>query len=169
MTISYCVEWNNLLHQPIDPLTVEQARARHDAGEQYTAVIDRDGQPRHVVTLHLNRDSVHVERLGDHGQPVDVLIFRREADGRLFCSQAIHYHYDIPDPTYADEPARTEGAVFKKDGTMWVRLHERGADEDELLKGPTDLTANWEEDWGFGHYDRLLDFHRKIGALPDDG
>lgn len=76
MTIRYCVRWNKLTQGPIEPLTEEQARQRHDAGQLYTAVTERDDRPRQLVVVNLELDYVGVEQLGPHGQEVDTLDFR---------------------------------------------------------------------------------------------
>ncbi|MDF3141664.1 MULTISPECIES: hypothetical protein [unclassified Streptomyces] len=70
MIWTYCEQWSNLAETPMNPLTPEQAQARHASGELYTAVASPAEQSAPALRVAMRLDVPQGEpHPSDHPRP----------------------------------------------------------------------------------------------------
>ena len=157
MIWTYCEQWNNLTESPMNPLTSEQALARHAAGQLYTAVGFRDGHsvPALRVEMRLETGYSSVIFMDEYGR--DTLDYTFSLiNGSLFLETATSYEYGDSQERggYADAD-RVESYEFTTDGVI-RRTVEVGGDESKESRDGVDVAGNWEAVPEFGAYDGLV-------------
>jgi hypothetical protein len=146
MTVRYCERWNNRQRQPIVALSADEARARHDSGELYTAVLG-DENPT-LVEVFGNEGYVGVRWLEPHGRDAMRYAFRRVED-RLFLSEVT-----INTVGAEGKVVEAESTLIKPDGTVEVSRFENlnRTVQTSKPKAGTDVAAMWEAVPRFGDY-----------------
>jgi hypothetical protein len=147
LTVSYCERWNNKQKTPIFPMSEDEARARHESGELYTAVLGDHETPT-VVEVFLTEGYVGVRWLESHGKDAMRYAFRRFED-RLFLSEVA-----INTVSAEGRVVEAESTLIKPDGTVEVSLFDnvnRTVKTEEPQIGK-DVTAMWEDIPDFGDY-----------------
>lgn len=147
VAVSYCERWNNKQKKPIFPMSADQARARHERGELYTAVLGDHETPT-VVEVFLNEGYVGVRWLEPHGKDAMRYAFRRIED-RLFLSEVA-----INTVSAEGKVVEAESTLIKPDGIVEVsRLDNvsRTVKTGEPRTG-RDVTAMWDDIPQFGDY-----------------
>lgn len=180
MTWQYAWQWNDLLDEPMDPLTEDEARARHESGELYTAYsLYEDGAISTAVEVRLENGYVGVLDFDRYSR----LVWDRTLDqrgDRMFMEDA--YSYDYGDS--AEHLLRNQSQEFfhrhlEPDGTGYERRHVKGDPMEERtgisLKEGATLDHYWVPVPGFGDYDEvcLAGIDREgrqmiAGALAED-
>jgi hypothetical protein len=147
--IVYGERWHTKQMAPIFPFSEDEARARHQVGELYTAAMG-DLQAPVLVELHLIDGYVGVRWLHPLGK--DQLAYRfRQHDERLFLTE-------VAFNTINEEGkvAVSESTLFKPDGTMQVSVFDnenRTVKESEAVT--KDVSLLWEDVPEFGHYESI--------------
>jgi hypothetical protein len=147
VTVSYCERWNNKQKTPIFPMSSDEAQARHDSGELYTAVLGDHETPT-IVEVFLGEGYVGVRWLEPHGKDAMRYAFRR-ADDRLFLSEVA-----INTVSAEGKVVEAESTLIKPDGTVEVSLFDN-VNRRVKTAAPTtgnDVTAMWEDIPQFGDY-----------------
>ncbi|MGF0173177.1 hypothetical protein ACQF36_22545 [Streptomyces sp. Marseille-Q5077] len=157
MIWTYCEQWNNLTEEPMNPLTPEQAQARHTSGELYTAVASPTEQsaPALRVEMRLETGYASVIFMDEHGR--DSLDYTFTCiNGSLFLETATSYDYGDSQERggYADAE-RMESYEFTIDGII-QRTVEVDGDESRESRHGIDVASNWEPVPNFGAYDALI-------------
>lgn len=157
MILTYCEEWNNLTESPMNPLTSDQALARHVAGQLYTAVAFRDGHsvPALRVEMRLETGYSSVIFMDEYGRDTLDYTFTL-INGSLFLETATSYEYGDSQERggYADAD-RVESYEFTTDGVI-RRTVEVDGDESKESRDGVDVAGNWEPVPEFGAYDALV-------------
>ncbi len=152
--IYYCKSWSSHGKRPQSPLGPDEARARHDRGDEYTVLIGDPMRPRAYIETLLSRNYVCCTFLDEHLRPKTYCIFTAEAAERLFLAQSMTRRFK-------DE---TDEVIF-----AWsLKLSQDGqvvAVESDLLAGTRSIgTGQFKVDSfyidrpAFGHYDDILKF-----------
>jgi hypothetical protein len=146
--VSYCERWNYARGRPLGPLTEEQARARHDAGELYTAVLGDPERPDAIVEVRLDSGYVRVAWLDDRGLETMAYTFAGERkEGRLFLQEVrLAQHDDDREVMFVD------ATRFHPDGRWTAAKTDLASGETLTAEGTTDVEANWEPVPPFGDY-----------------
>ncbi|MBC6451308.1 hypothetical protein [Actinokineospora xionganensis] len=117
--ITYCERWNSVLRKPITVLSDEQANARHQSGELYTAVIGDLGKPELLIEVRLERDYVGVWFF-DEDSTLRVLkyTFKRTSPDTMFMTKVGTWSY-AEDARQDLRGAHTiESVHYQSDGTV---------------------------------------------------
>jgi hypothetical protein len=147
VTVKYCERWNNKQKTPIFPMSEDEARARHDSGELYTAVLGDPETPT-VVEVFLTDGYVGVRWLEPHGKDAMRYAFRRTED-RLFLSEVA-----INTVSAEGKVVEAESTLIKPDGTVQVSLFDNVNRTVKAAEPQTgnDVAAMWEDLPQFGDY-----------------
>ncbi|WP_343997563.1 hypothetical protein [Streptomyces thermocarboxydovorans] len=141
----------------MEPLTPEQARARHASGEQYTAVASpKEGAAPEVrVEMQLEDGYVVVVFMDEYGRDAIVYEFTL-IDGSLFLESASVYGYGSSQERggYADAES-VETYEFTTEGVVQRMVEEGGEGTTESRYG-IDVSKNWEPVPEFGEYASLI-------------
>jgi hypothetical protein len=147
MAVSYCERWNRRTMGPIYPLSETEARARHEAGRLYTAVMSGEEFPT-LVEVYLLDGYVGVKFLESHGRPALAYVFRMQ-DDRLFLHQV-----DVATVNEAGKVVAAETTVISPDGTVEIQRFDNVAGT-MTSSGPatgTDVSHLWEDVPAFSDY-----------------
>lgn len=157
MIWTYCEQWNNLTETPMNPLTPEQAQARHASGHLYTAAAspDEHSAPALRVELRLETGYSSVIFMDEYGRDSLDYTFTL-INGSLFLETATSYNYGDSQERggYADAE-RMESYEFTADGIIRRTVEVDGEESRESRNG-VDVTGNWEPVPNFGAYDALI-------------
>lgn len=146
VAVRYGERWHTKDRAPIHPLTVEQARARHEAGELYVAILGEGEQPV-VVEVFLEDGYVGIRFIESHGRDGLFYAFRRQGD-RLFLTEAKVNTVDDE-----GKVVLSESTMLKPDGTVEVRRFDRRTGVRETSAATTsDVSMCWEDIPAFGDY-----------------
>ena len=147
VSVTYCERWNNTQKQPIFPLSEDAARARHESGELYAAVLGDPETPT-VVEVFLREGYVGVRWLEPHGKDAMRYAFRRIAE-RLFLSEVA-----INTVNAAGKVIEAESTLIRPDGTVEVSRFDNVNRTVETAEPKTskDVAAMWEAIPPFGDY-----------------
>ncbi|MGW3171794.1 hypothetical protein [Streptomyces sp. NPDC001153] len=157
MMWTYCEQWNNLTERPMNPLTLDQAQARHTADQLYTAVasLDEHSAATLRVEMRLETGYTSVIFMDEHGRESLDYTFTL-INGSLFLETATSYDYGDSQERggYADAE-RVESYGFTIDGII-RRIVEVDGEESEESRHGIDVTSNWESVPNFGAYGALI-------------
>ncbi|MGW2998695.1 hypothetical protein [Streptomyces sp. NPDC001155] len=157
MIWTYCEQWNNLTETPMNPLTPDQAQARHASGQLYTAVASPDEHSAATlrVEMRLETGYTSVIFMDEHGRDSLDYTFTL-INGSLFLETATSYDYGESQERggYADAD-RMESYEFTTDGIIRRTVEVDGEESKESRHG-IDVTSNWESVPNFGGYDALI-------------
>ncbi|MFI2204698.1 hypothetical protein ACH47Z_28700 [Streptomyces sp. NPDC020192] len=156
MIWTYCEQWNNLTETPMNPMTAEQAHARHASGQLYTAVASADEHSAATlrVEMRLETGYTSVIFMDEHGRDSLDYTFTL-IDDSLFLETATSYDYGDSQERggYADAE-RMETFEFTTDGIIRRTVEVDGEESKESRHG-IDVASNWEPVPAFGAYDAL--------------
>lgn len=157
MIWSYCEWWNSLTDTPMRPLTPEQAQARHDSGQLYTAVASPRGNSAPELRVEMRMETgyssvIFMDALGRDSLDYTFTLI----NGSFFLEAATSYEYGDSQGRggYADAE-RMEVYEFTTDGII-RRLVEVDGEESKETRHGVDVTGNWEPVPHFGAYDALI-------------
>jgi hypothetical protein len=147
VTVSYCERWNTRQRAPIFDLSEDEARARHDSGELYTAVLGDPGTPT-LVEVFLNEGYVGVRWLAPQGRDAMRYAFRR-TDDRLFLSEVT-----INTLNADGKVIEAESTLIRPDGSVEVSRFDNLNRTVQAAEPTTskDVSAMWEAIPQFGDY-----------------
>lgn len=156
MNWQYALRWNDLLGDPMDLLTEEEARARHEKGELYTAYrLGGDGVMDAAVEVCLASGYVGVRHFDEQGR-LDWSRTLSRRGSRMFMEDATWYDYG--DTTGHMLPGQAEGFYhvhLEPDGTGYEHHRVAGEPVREqviFLKDDAALAEFWAPVPGFGEY-----------------
>lgn len=161
---TYCRRWNFDYHEPIDPCSVEEARARDRSGDLYTVVLaDAAGGsvPEAVVEIAWANDHAGVWFFDEFGRQSLNYAFRR-IDDRLFLHNMIEYGYPDEHAETLSGSTRTDEIRFSPDGLTKEIISDDVAREREIIeRSDVDVSSHWEPVPAFGQWDSLARWDRE--------
>ncbi|QYG93902.1 hypothetical protein HC251_16670 [Iamia sp. SCSIO 61187] len=150
--------WNDWTRAPIDPISEDEARARHEADEPYGAVLTAapDGRLElPVVGLTVNQHGITVEfHRHDTGTADLVHVWKQPAPGEAFRITQIDRRAGSSEAVPRDQLVY-EYLKLGVDPAIWVHWTDAGAEvveERSIDRTPFDLPPP-----AFGAYDAFLD------------
>lgn len=153
--VSYARSWFRARKRPTEVLTEAQARALHDAGQTYVALLGDPQRP--TCFLELWRGGVGVGFLDERLREALSYQFQERAPGRLFLSMATWREFDGTSDTVRQGSTH----VFQEDGGVAMRRETFvPAHSAETAEGRADVSGHWEDAPRFGAYERLVRVER---------
>jgi hypothetical protein len=178
MAWSYCERWNKMLGKPIDPLTEEEARSRHDLGKLYVAYSRRDdGTVSTAVEVRLENGFVGIWNFDTYQRPAWRRVLMRHGD-RMFMEDGYLYEYgDSTKLVTLNQAERFFHRHVDTDGTGYTVERRKGSTTEERteisLKDDRTLDHYWTTAPAFGEYDEVtlagIDPEELEQALRDSG
>ena len=150
----YAEKWLVLDRKPLNPLTREEAKRRHESREAYVALIGPPEAPSHVVSIA--GPWVMVSFLDDDHREFLLYSFKELRPGQIFLKQAIHREFDAK----TGELNVATLFAFDEKGKILIERQDRKHDDVETRKGKADPAPNWDRFPEFGAYDSLLQEER---------
>lgn len=159
----YCFKWNYADNEPGVPLTEAEARAKHDAGEEFTAVMppQRGTRSPVLVTPVWKSGVVAVTFLDDPGRKATEYTFMKR-DDRLFLVGVDLWTYPTDEPGLRLSAATVYESISNhEDGTVKRIIKDKVKQEKETIEY-TDVAmdSHWEPIPGFGDYESIARFER---------
>lgn len=162
MQTSYFERWSIRRGEGLSPLTVDEARSRHEKGEAYVAVtLNAEGTK---CALKVAPDWVGVYFVDTCNRNFLFYDFRKWDDGRLFLKGAIHREFHGE----TRESAACIDFNFDPSGEILMSRAENGSEFGELRQAWADASINWENYSDFGKYERLCVQERQEPAVSAD-
>lgn len=162
--LTYCRRWNFARHQPIDPLTAEEARRRDEEGELYTVAVGDHRPPDAVIEVVWNNNHVGVWFFDDRGRPWLHYSFRKIDDNRMFLHKITRRQW--PEGGHAlNEANLIEELTHQPDGSVHREVQDDVAHEivtSDYRDVPLDI--NWEPVPRFGHWASIARYNREQPA-----
>ena len=158
MAWEYCVRWNMLRATPIDPLTEDEARARHRSGALYTAYSrNDDGAVSMAVEVRLENGFVGVWDFDRYRRPCWYRVLKQR-DGRMFMGDTFLYEYgDSVEYLAMDRAEQVLHRHVEPDGNGFTIERRKGdpiGERTEIsLKEGEALDYYWIQVPAFGEYD----------------
>ena len=162
--LSFFLQWGWAARRDSRPLTESEARARHEAGEQYYVRVPR---AEGYCIIHVLNHAAVVIFLDAHNRYIGEYQFDKEPDGRVFLQHTTVWSFETPE--------QERGSYFHsrtlKDGTAMCTEALAGSatqEEFDTVLSPEELRVHWDWFPAFGHYDHLCIFDRSdVGAAPE--
>ena len=169
MTWQYAWQWNEVLCEPLDPLTKDEARERHERGELYTAYkLTEDGLPSIAVEVRLGNGYVGVWDFDAVGRQVWHRTLDRIGDRMFMASGTLYGYGDSSEYLLVGDAVKMTSRHVQPDGSgREVRVTEddpEGTESTLSLKPGNTLDHYWTAIPGFGDYGDVT----AVGIAPDD-
>lgn len=147
----YGKRWFRATKQLRQPWDEARARAAHDAGEPYTAVIDEAERPRVVLEVSGAFGFVGVAFLDQRLREATSYQFKALEPGRLFLAMVTQREFE------GDREAVVEATsfIFETDGRLTIRKEWFRPHHLDLRETSADVAANHERFPAFGDYAAL--------------
>ncbi|GAA1376875.1 hypothetical protein [Catellatospora chokoriensis] len=158
----YCRRWNFRRHEPVEPLTADEAQARDAAGEPYTVVpaAPRSGVPDVVIEIAWENGHAGVWFFDAYGRQCLHYSFRRSGE-QLFLGGMTTWEY--PDAGAATLSGATcvSWFEFREDGGARRVISDDTAQQRTVEdRTGVDVSTQWEPVPGFGKWDSLARWSR---------
>jgi len=162
-TVTYCGRWNVTLSEPIEPLTVEEARRRDRTREEwYTVVLGDVTDPNCYLEIAWANDHIGVWFLDDCKRKRVKYSFRKVDDGRMFLQVVTTWTYRKRAGRHLSDASKTEETTYQPLGLATrevTNFRSGGIVREDYLDVPVDNL--WEPVPAFGQY-------RSISRLDRD-
>lgn len=150
-TIFYCKGWFRAKKRPLEAYTFEKARALHNDGELYCALVGSEDRP--TCFLEIARGFVGVGFLDEMLRERLSYAFQEVQPGQLFLSMATWREFDGD----SDRVSKGTTYVFRPGGTLHIRREEFIPQHLlETTNSTAEIAGNWERFPVFGGYERLI-------------
>ena len=150
----YFEKWFKAKNQAILPLSVEQARDRHERGAPYVASLQVDGKRR---VVDIAGPWVSVMFFDEHDRIFLRYDFKKDESGRLFLSSAVHLEYEGEERQHVQSVT----FAFKQDGTILIETRNVPFGEVQERESSADPAVNWEDYPEFGEYSSVCRLNRQ--------
>ncbi|MBW3615019.1 MAG: hypothetical protein KY439_06900 [Actinobacteria bacterium] len=157
VSVIYCKNWNDLLRQPVKPMSEAAARRLHDESKPYVVFVhDVPGRRDAVVEVALYVPAVIVSFLDDNRQRSTTYGFKSDGDARLFLAEMVLRSFGPDDLAVESEQHR-----FSTDGLVVVTKTNFTTGEQHSWKQEIgDFTPLYEPVPSFGDYDSITRYER---------
>jgi hypothetical protein len=161
MTWKYAWQWNEVLCEPLDPLTEDEAHQRHNRGELYTAYkLTEDGLPSIAVEVRLENDYVGIWDFDALGRQVWHRTLDRFGDRMFMINGTLYGYGDSTEYLLVSDAATMTSRHIQPDGSgRELRVTEddpEGTESILSLKPGNTLNHYWTEVPEFGEYGAVM-------------
>jgi len=162
--VDYCFKWNYADGEPGVPLTEEEARVKHDAGEEYTAVMPpRTGTKSPILVTPVWKSGVvAVTFLDDPGRKATEYTFMKKTDESLFLARVNMWTYPNDEPGLRlSDSSSIETVYYREDGYV-KRVIKNKVEHFQETVEYTDvpIDTNWEPIPAFGDFRSIARYER---------
>lgn len=149
MDIAYCEKWWLTRRKPVNVLSKDSARQRHENRQPYVALLGGAEKPRFIVDLA--GDWVSVDFLDSRQRKYLNYNFKETQPGRLFLKSAHFWEYED------DSDLETSSKLFNFNENGHIVIAERTTDTEDVqeLETTAPVEENWEPYPQFGEYGSL--------------
>ncbi len=161
--VTYCEQWSVTLAQPVEPLTVEEARLRDQAGgEWYTVVLGDATKPDCYLEIAWENDHIGVWFLDDRMRRWTNYSFKKVDDERMFLWVVTTYSYPRRAGRALSDASAMEETTYKPEGIAIREVTDFTTDK-VMREEYRDVSVDnlWEPVPAFGDY-------RSISRLDRD-
>jgi hypothetical protein len=156
MDFEYFAGWHRYNREPLERLSVEEARKRHASGLAYCVAVKSEAS--YGTFIEVNSGYYSVNFLKESGQVFLTYGFEEAGNGKLFLKQAIYSEFDGGE----SEPSGITTYYFSQSGSVVIERTTKPFVRAEVRETHRDLSNNWESQPEFGRYERLLCIERGI-------
>jgi hypothetical protein len=160
MKYEYFDGWQRSDREPVGPLSMEEAKARDSAGQNYCVAVKEDAG-NYEAFIVVSRNGFGVSFLDGQGRVYLSYGFQDVGDGRLFLN---HAHWADFSPGDEHKPSSVTNYHFNRTGSATVVRASAPFDRAEAMDTDKDVEANWDVRPAFGDYAHLLVKERGTGA-----
>jgi hypothetical protein len=165
--VSYCRRWNFNRNRPIDPYTEDEARARHEAGEEYCAVLGDPEAPDRVVEV-VHPKAVKVWFFDPQQRQSLNYVFRSTGGDGMFLREMGRWQYPDDAARQLNEASRIENLRYDEDGTVHHNVRDKAAGENTSTSyRDVDVSNHTEAVPAFGEYVSIARWDRDVDPDPD--
>lgn len=160
--ITYCERWNDLLHAPINVISVNEARRRHDAGGVYSVTLGDPTHPDAFIEANWALNYLGVWFFDEKCRRVLRYGFRRVSDEQMFMTELRVWEYPPEAGGSLNEANIIETVRYGQDGIVRHREKDKLAGEvrtKDIRNVPVDI--NWEKVPEFGHWESVARYDRE--------
>jgi hypothetical protein len=155
MRYEYFDRWHRYHKEPLGPISLDDARRRHDNGESYCVVAWRDGGEL-VAFIEVAAQYYGVNFLDAKAQTYLIYGFEDVAADELFLKQAIFSEYSGA----GERPIKEASYYFDQRGSVTIEKTTASSGKAELAEFPWDVSRSWVPRPTFGEYETLLQKER---------
>ena len=149
--LSYCKGWFRAKKLPLASYTTEQARARHESGEIYYALIGSSEAP--LAFMEIVKGMVGVSFLDERLRENLIYSFQEREPGRLFLTRATWREFIGS----SDEVANGTTYMFEPRGGVIIHSETFVPSQSRAyFESHANLGGNWNKTPSFGQYSGLL-------------
>jgi hypothetical protein len=167
----YCYRWNQRRNEPGFVLSVEEARAKDAAGEEYTAILPpRPATTTPVLVTPVWQTGVVVVTFrDDFGRRTTEFTFLKRDEARMFLDSIHLWTYPNDDPRLRlGDAALLEVTRYRDDGYVKrVITNKDKGHRDTIEYSGVPVDINWEPVPPFGDYESIGRFERGAPPLDD--
>lgn len=168
MRVSYCRRWNFKRVRPIDPLTVEEARTRDEAGELYTVVIGDPAAPDRVIEV-VRPDHVGTWFFDRQQRRSLNYQFRRVDEKMMFLHRITRWAYPNDQARMLNESNLIETIDYEPEGIAHHTVRDEVAGEEKRTSyREVVLDINAEPVPSFGGWQSIARYDRVHPDEPVD-
>lgn len=156
MDIVYCKKWWLSRKKPVNMMSEDSARQRHENRKPYVALLGAADEPRFIVDVA--GEWVSVDFLDSRQRKYLSYDFKEVQPGKLFLKGAYFWDYE------GDSGTECSSAVFNFDeeGRMVVGEEDSTTSDVKEFESTASVDENWEEYPAFGDYASLCVEERSI-------
>lgn len=140
--LTYCGFWNDLLRQPIDVLTAEQARTRNQTSEAYAVVLGDPVAPDAVIEVNWSNSYLGVWYFNEDGRRDEVCGMRLTSSKRLFLNEVTIWVYPPGAGEDFSDAVCIESVQYEPTGDARESITDVGANETERPPTATCLSTS---------------------------
>ena len=156
--VVYCSGWFRAKKRCTQVWELEKAKASHEGGQLYTAVLG--SRPSCFVELSLARGYVGVGFLDDQLREYLSYQFQEKSPGRLFLTMATHREF----ADASDRVRKGTTYYFDPNGRVVIERKDFETREAERSESVAALEGNWESVPEFGRYEGVCRKERNFLA-----
>lgn len=160
--LAHSLDWNSVLHRPLDEITQEEARRRDAVGRAFTVTFGSAEQPEVTLKVMRGHGIFTVTWLDEHLREALLYNYTRQDDGRLFLDEITTWTYDRPDALAMSQAATIEELRWRPDGYVDKVFQDSATPDRESLEQYRNVPveSHWEDEPAFGDWDGLLVWDR---------
>jgi len=126
LDVVYCEGWAPETRAVVGRMSVGDARARHERGEQYAvALTGGSGQPRALLEVAMAHRFARSWHFDEHDRRVRQFDYRVLTDGQVFLLEENQWDYTALEQHDVDERALSRECRYQLDGGVHETVHQR--------------------------------------------
>jgi hypothetical protein len=154
MNIAYCEKWWIARKKPVNKMSEDSARQRHEKRQPYVALLGDADEPRVIVDVA--GEWVSVDFLDSRQRKYLSYNFKEVQPGRLFLKSAHFWEYDGD----SDSEISTKLFTFSENGHIVILDHAAASDDAREFETTASVEENWECYPRFGEFRSLCNKQR---------